>query len=101
MTGKLVDPEDVQVLTDQIFDMYANPQMRKSMGKAGHTHVMRCFTIERNANRFEKLYSWLLTDPDHLMNWRSNWSMKPVFSQAGKFVFNHSRKVVGMETVGR
>ncbi len=59
-TGKLVDPGDASALAAAIESMISDPRVLRRMGEAGRLHVLRHFTIEREAEAIIAVYRELL-----------------------------------------
>lgn len=80
-TGLLVPAEDARALATAMYQLYRAPALRSRMGLAGHQHVLRHFTIERNVRQFEQLYDTLLHDPAMQTGWFRHWQCRrPLFS---------------------
>lgn len=72
-TGILVPPENINALADAIHKLYLKPALRSSMGKAGHQHILTHFSIQKNCQKFEQLYSKILNIPAPHAPWYKNW----------------------------
>ncbi|MBL4783040.1 MAG: glycosyltransferase family 4 protein [Porticoccaceae bacterium] len=72
-TGLLVPPEDIQALAASIVQLYADPELRMTLGKAGRHHVLQHFTIERNVAQFTRLYQRCLAQSGLSMAWHRHW----------------------------
>ena len=72
-TGLLVPPEDIQALATSIAQLYADPELRMTLGKAGRHHVLQHFTIERNVAQFTRLYQHCLAQSGLCMAWHRHW----------------------------
>jgi glycosyltransferase involved in cell wall biosynthesis len=59
-TGYLIPPGDWTALSDRIGILCESAEARQKMGEAGRQRVVKGFTVERMARRFEALYSSLL-----------------------------------------
>jgi mannosyltransferase len=55
-TGYLVSPEDLGGLIDRVEILMRDPQLTVQMGKAGRAHVVKHFSIEREAAELERVY---------------------------------------------
>ena len=55
-TGYLVSPEDLDGLVSRLEILMSDPQLTLQMGKAGRTHVVNHFSIEREAAELERVY---------------------------------------------
>jgi glycosyltransferase involved in cell wall biosynthesis len=55
-TGILVEPKNVQELSQAILNLIEKPGLRKSMGRAGRKFVLENYNIEENVLLFENLY---------------------------------------------
>jgi L-malate glycosyltransferase len=61
-TGFVVQPGDVDAMTDRIATLIADRERRCKMGEAGHRRILEGFTVEKMAKEFEILYRKLLTE---------------------------------------
>lgn len=64
-TGRLVDPDDAVALGNAIDEMLSDPAAMTQMGGAGRAHVLKNFTIEREAEAVVGVYRDLLRQPNH------------------------------------
>ena len=83
-TGLLVPVENVLALVLTISHLYHTPHRRKRMGNAGYQHVIKNFTIEKNAKNFENLYRQMLNTPNMRMRWYSHWKLASIFKNISK-----------------
>ena len=56
-TGLLVPPRDPQGMAAAILRLGNDPDWRKRMGSAARKHVMECFTVEKMASAYQKIYN--------------------------------------------
>jgi colanic acid/amylovoran biosynthesis glycosyltransferase len=56
-TGFLTEPENVQDLAEKMKLLFANPELRKRMGKRGREMACDIFDIKKQTKKLEKLYS--------------------------------------------
>lgn len=68
-TGLLYEKENLNALTQAIQQLYLSPTRCVSMAKAGKQHVLTNFTIEKNCQRFEKLYQQQLNSAKTDTGW--------------------------------
>ncbi|MGD0222643.1 MAG: glycosyltransferase family 4 protein [Terriglobia bacterium] len=61
-TGWLVPPQDAEALADRLRLLLSNPDLRLSMGSAGHVRVRDHFGIAQMTARFAELYDELLNE---------------------------------------
>lgn len=61
-TGLLVQPANVDSLSEAIKYLIKNPEIREKMGKAGRKRVENYFGIERNVRKTEELYLQVLAE---------------------------------------
>jgi glycosyltransferase involved in cell wall biosynthesis len=59
-TGIVVEPKNVQKLSQAILKLIENPGLRRKMGKAGRRYVLANYDIEENALLFKNLYHKLV-----------------------------------------
>ncbi len=59
-TGLLVAPGDVDALTAAVSRLLRDPELSRSMGRAGRNRVEAHFRIERTVNELEKIYEDLV-----------------------------------------
>lgn len=62
VTGFLVEPKRVDVLTEAIRNLLVNPQLRREIGDNARHAVERLFTIERMASEIAAAYKETLTE---------------------------------------
>jgi len=62
VTGELVEPGNVEELTEKILALLADPDRRRRMGEAGYARYRRCFTIEREVDDYQRIYEELTAD---------------------------------------
>jgi len=60
VTGILINPDDPAALAAAIQTLRQNPEIRKSLGKAGASRALCTFSIEKNIRAHEKLYADIL-----------------------------------------
>ena len=89
-TGLLVPPEDAKALAGAIRKLYHAPRLRTRMGLAGRRRVNRHFTIERNVDRFERLYHRMLNDPAMHAGWLSHWPYRQALPKVTRRLFDLS-----------
>lgn len=70
-TGLLVPPDDVESLATAIRKLASNPALRAAKGCAGRARTGSEFSIQRNVEEFEGLYTALLERPKHEFGWLS------------------------------
>ena len=58
--GRLVAPEDPAALADALRSLAASPELRRSLGEAARRRVVEQFSIEREVELHEDLYSEIL-----------------------------------------
>ncbi|PKM86739.1 MAG: hypothetical protein CVU87_11275 [Firmicutes bacterium HGW-Firmicutes-12] len=56
VTGILIDPVVIEVLTDAMQRIYDNPQLANELGTAGRTRVLERFTVDSFINKLEKKF---------------------------------------------
>jgi len=78
-TGLLLPPENINALANAIYKLYFSPELCDAMGKAGYRHILKNFSIEKNCERFQHLYSRMLDNPCY-----KNWSISLSLSSACK-----------------
>jgi glycosyltransferase involved in cell wall biosynthesis len=59
-TGRLIEPENVEQLTDACAELIANENLRTMLGKNGREFVREKFAPEVMINKIEQLYERLL-----------------------------------------
>ncbi len=69
-TGLLVPPRDPAALKHALARLIADAALRERMGKAGRQRVEACFTLERNVQATQAIYSELFRSPEQIS---SNW----------------------------
>ncbi len=60
-TGRLVPPGDAAALADAIDGLLSDPEAMARLGKSAREHVMKNFTIEREARSIVQVYRQLLS----------------------------------------
>jgi len=58
--GLFVEPEDPAALADAVMKLAADPVLRRSMGRNGRQHILRCFSRRDSAKLFVDLLQDLL-----------------------------------------
>ena len=58
--GLLVDPRDVDGMTDALGSLIQDASMRRRLGDAGRAKVLRQFTVEHMTRAYEQLYEDLV-----------------------------------------
>ena len=91
-TGLLVPPEDIQALAAGIAQLYADPELRATLGKAGRHHVLQHFTIQRNVAEFKRLYQQCLTQNDLCLAWHRHWRWRQISVKIGSQVLALARR---------
>jgi glycosyltransferase involved in cell wall biosynthesis len=71
-SGLLVPSEDIDALSTAIHKLYLSPALCHAMGQAGRDHVVKEFSIEQNARRFEILYKQMLNAANGEINGYKN-----------------------------
>jgi len=66
VTGLYVNPRDAQQLADAIEKLGSDPQLRRTMGKAGRKRVEEFFDQRKQIARMVEVYYELLEMPAHL-----------------------------------
>ena len=65
-TGQLVPPRHPGALAEAMLDVMAlSPEMRRTMGRRGHEHVVRHFDMEQIADQWDAIYRNRQTPDDH------------------------------------
>ena len=59
-TGRLIEPENVEQLTDACAELIANENLRTRLGKNGRESVKEKFSPEVMVDKIEELYQGLL-----------------------------------------
>lgn len=86
-SGLLVEPENVESLSNAIHLLYMTPQLRHQMGQHGHALVMNQFTIQHNVEKLQALYQELLQTPSMHPHWYSHWQIREPLLQCCKQIF--------------
>ena len=60
-TGFLVEPNNELELSEALFKLIENPELRTSFGENGYNRVRNTFTLESHINDFEKLFTAMLS----------------------------------------
>lgn len=51
VTGFIVNPKDIEAMTDRVAQLIEDPGLRRKMGEAGRAHYERCYTIDAYEKR--------------------------------------------------
>lgn len=63
-TGYIVNPNNIQLLSDKIIDLLKNPQKAKQFGEAGYERVKECFSSEEQAQKTLNYYKNFIQSND-------------------------------------
>jgi len=61
-TGFLIPPNSPEILAEHIIRLLRNPELARSMGKAGYKRLVEIFSLERMVDSYEDQYSSLLEE---------------------------------------
>ncbi|MCH7675857.1 glycosyltransferase [candidate division KSB1 bacterium] len=62
--GLLVQPGDVDGMKQAIVKLIEDPKLRLSIGKKGHDHMMKNYTIDRYYSRIREIFSAVKDEGD-------------------------------------
>lgn len=57
VTGSIVDPHDVEALSEKIKELLDDKNKNKTFGEAGHKRVITEFSLEKQVQKYEKLFA--------------------------------------------
>jgi glycosyltransferase involved in cell wall biosynthesis len=60
-TGLVVAPEDPDALAEALRSLFADEELRRSMGASGRARALESFTFEKMVRRYESLYEGLVS----------------------------------------
>lgn len=91
-TGLLLQPENITALANAIYKLYFSPDLCNTMGEAGYRHILKNFSIEKNCQRFQQLYSRMLdnaTDTPCYKKWSLGLSLSSACKRISKIGVNN------------
>jgi glycosyltransferase involved in cell wall biosynthesis len=65
VTGLLIEPGDVSALAAAILRLLRDPELARSLGKAGQAHAVQHFSAEATAETYSGLYERVLAGHAH------------------------------------
>lgn len=74
-TGLLVPTNSCKDISNAITHLYQAPKLREQMGKLGHEHISKNYSMQAYVKHFENIYADMINDPNMSMSWFSKFSL--------------------------